>query len=533
MPDEAVVVAEVVKRRRFPWKVFLALFMAMPLVLAVVVWRIGWPAKSWETTVTPLEQISWFDAVKLRSDCIQPDGAQGGRSVLLAHGTLDNSGKPVFDFDDEPFGNQRILALRRTLIPELRLPDLSGKQFYAGVFWVDLPAEYEGEPADSLDPAAAYSVLLMCPDSKRWEETAELVVDLNRNRDLSDDPVMAVSRAWLSEGANPDANIRWSSRVFGTINLSRTPTEEETPADLPASVDAIPAFQVFYSDSDEFHSLALSLFPAFFRQAWLDNNGTMKIVIITPDATRFGRYDGPYIGALPVDGSWFERAPLTEWSYERGTFWGCLLDGEGRELRDGPYQGPTGLVRAETAGGEPMRISHLDLLMHGKVPHNLTSRGWAPIPRLSFLTFPVDEHPLPVGAYSLHSLHVAGKQGSRITVDTRQYSPEYSFTIRDGQATTFRLPQTLEMEAMASLDVLKPDKTYERIWSSKLDTIQSSNKALPQPGCEIDLEIVTTDATTGSRCTVYPGGAGSSNGLHVVIKDESGKVVNSGTMRYG
>lgn len=534
MPDEAVIVAQVVKRR-FPWRVFLALFLVMPLLLALIVWRIGWPPRSWETTVTHLEEISWLDAAKLRADCIQPDAAYGSRTVLLSPGSLDKSGRPVFNLSQETFIDRGVLALRKSILPELKLPDVTGMQFQAGVFWIDVPAQYEGESADNLDPAAAYSVLLTCPESERWEDAAELVVDLNRNRDLSDDPAMTISDAWSHEDENLYASLHWSIRVFDSVRFSRASTEEEMPAGLPPSVEAIPAIQVTYRDSDEPDDLSLAFFPASFRKGQVADAGVVKDAIITPDRTRFGRFNGPQSGCWALDGSWTERFCITQWNYERGTFWGCTLDADGGEIRNGPYKGPTGLLRVETAGGEPMQIRNLRLLLRGEDPHCMSSSGWAPIPGLPWLTFPVDEHRLPVGDYEIDFLFLMGEQGRCISIDSQEYASEYSaqtFAIEDGQTTRVHLPKTLTMKVVASLDVLKSDRTSEQLWSSDTNAGEASNHTLPQPGCEIALEVVTTDPATGSQYTVYPGGS-STRGPQVVIKDESGKVVTSGTMEYG
>ena len=532
-----VIVAEVVKRRCFPWKTLFAIFLVMPIVLASIVWRIGWPPKSWETTVTPLEEISWLEAVRQRADCIQPDSAGGsGRTVLLSPGTLDKSGKPIFDLSQKTFIDRGVLALRKSILPELKLPELAGKQFHAGVFWVDLPAQHEGEPADNLDPAAAYSVLLMCPKSERWEQAAQLIVDLNRNRNLTDDPVMELSGVWSHRSENPYADLEWYVEVFDPVELSRTLVEQQEPEDLPGTVGAVPALQVTYQEGDEeVQDLALAFFPVSLRKGKVLDAGVVKDVIITPDRTRFGRFNGPLPGCWALDGTWIERSCITEWDYERGTFWGCTLDADGREIRDGPYKGTTGLLRAETADGAPLQIRYFRLLLRGEDPHCMSSWGWAPIPGLSWFTFPVDEQRLPVGDYEIDSLMLTGEQGRWISVDSRNHAPEYSaqtFKIQDGQTTRMRLPKKLTMKAVASLDVLKSDRSYEQLWSSDPDAAEASNRTLPQPGCEIELTVVTTDPATGSQYTIYPGGS-SPGGLQVVIKDESGKVVTTGTMEYG
>ena len=537
MADDAVIVAEVVKRRRFSWKILLAIVLGTQFVCAFAIWRIGWPPRSWETTVSPLEEISWLEAVQQRADCMQPDSTGGcGRPVLLSPGTLDKSGKPIFDLSQDTFIDRGVLALRKSILPELKLPELAGKQFQAGVFWVDVPAQHEGEPADALDPAEAYSVLLMCPTSERWEQAAQLIVDLNRNRDLTDDPVMELSGVWSHRDTNPYADLEWFVEVFDSVELSRTVPKQPESKDLPATVHAVPAIQVTYQEDDqELEDLALTFFPVSLRKGKMADAGVVKDVIITPDRTRFGRFNGPLPGCWALDGTWIERFCLTEWAYERGTFWGCTLDAEGTEIRDGPYKGTTGFLRAETAGGQPIRIRHFRLLLRGEDPHYMSSWGWAPIPGLSWFTFPVDEQLLPTGYYEIDSLWLTGKQGRWIMIDAQKYAPEYSaqtFTIQDDQTTRIRLPKTLAMKAVASLDVRNPDGSSEQVWASNSDATKLPNRTLPQPGCETDLTVVTTDPATGSQYMIYPGGS-SPGGLQVVIKDASGKVVDTGTMEYG
>ena len=121
-------------------------------------------------------------------------------------------------------------------------------------------------------------------------------------------------------------------------------------------------------------------------------------------------------------------------------------------------------------------------------------------------------------------------------VDSRKHAPEYS-------AQTFAIQDRPDHEDSPAQDTRHEGRRLTRCAQSGRRfratlVIRSRrgrslpNRTLPQPGCEIDLTVVTTDPATGSQYTVYPGGS-SPGGLQVVIKDASGKVVDTGTMEYG
>ena len=307
-------------RKRWSRSFKVRLTLALLLLLGLVGFRYGWPSRSWETTVCPLEEIGWEEAVRLNSGCIDPGSVGSARNVQLAEGSLDESGKPVFH---TPPGWKIDLAvgpLRTAILPKLHLPDLAGKRFRAGVFWLDMPAEYAGEPADALDPAAAYAVLLMCDASRHWEEAAELIVDLNRNRDLRDDPVMAISDVWSGGGENARAKLNWFIRVFKPVELRRSAAGQKAPEGIPAAARALPAINVYYYEGvQEPDRLDLAFCPTSFRRGRLTDGGVTREIVIAPDRTRFGRFDGPTSECWPGGGGWHPRSMLTAWRFERGT----------------------------------------------------------------------------------------------------------------------------------------------------------------------------------------------------------------------
>jgi hypothetical protein len=542
MQDDVAETTEVQERRprrRWPWRSRFRLAAVVLVVLGVAGWRYGWPPRSWQTTVCRLEEIDWLEAARLRPECISPDSQYGARNVLLAPGELGESGVPVFDLSQKSWIDRGILSLRRKMIPQLRFPDLAGKKFRAGVFWVDVPAEHLEEPAGALDPAAAYGVLCMCAASESWHEAAELIVDLNRNRDLTDDPVMTLSDVWSHEDENEYTERKWYVRVFDSIELARTVSGDESVEELPATVAAIPALQVTdQQDDGEEDQLDVAFFPTSYRRGQLIAGDDTHDVVIAPDRTWLGCYVGPAPGCWCVDEGWLGYSPLTAWKYERGCFWGHTLDAEGRELRTGRYQGPTGMLRIETAGGERLRIEHVEFLRRGKDPHMITTWGWAPIPRFSSFTIPFAEHPLPEGEYVVNSLGLTGARESSIWIEAWNGSEKNSaqqFSIRAGQTALFRLPKALKMEAVAAFDVQTAAERTDRVWSSEPDFAkdESADLNVPQPGCKISFEAVMVDPASGNWYSVYPGNDTSSDALRIVITDETGKVVLEDTMEYG
>lgn len=530
-------------RKRWSRSFKLRLALVVFLLLGLVGVRYGWPSRSWETTVCPLEEIGWEEAARLNSGCIDPGSVSGARGVQLAEGSLDEGGRSVFDIPRAWMTEPAVGPIRTEILPKLHLPDLAGKRFRAGVFWLDMPAEYEGEPADALDPAAAYAVLLMCDASKQWEEAAELIVDLNRNRDLSDDPVMAISDVWSHEDENTDAKLNWFVRVFEPVELRRSTTEQGAPDVMPATARALPAINVcYYEGVQEPDRLHLAFCPAFFRRGRLADGDVMREVVVAPDRTRFGRFDGPTPECLPVGGGWHPRSMLTAWRFDRGAFWGATLDAEGHELRDGPYEGPTGMLRVETAAGEPLKIARFRLWLRGKDPRAIESNGWAPVPRFGSFTLPVTDHVLPVGDYGIARLVVVGEHGA-VVIDTPGHpsipSPR-EFSIQGGETTRFHLPKLLEFQAYAVVESRPRPYTIEAVWSSEDDASEdalakdeSAEWKGPRPGCEVTLSVEISDPATGNRYAIYPTSGTPREAIRVVIKDEAGKTVHGGNMEYG
>ena len=527
------------KRRLWPRWLNLRVVLVLLSVLAFAGWRYGWPARSWETTVCPLEEINWQEAVRLAPKCISPGSVSGARGVLLAEGSIDESGSPVFDLEQTWYIDPAIISSRREILSGLELPDLSGRWFRVGVFWVDMAAEHDGAAAGALDPAKAYSVLLMCPKSKRWEDAAELIVDLNRNRDLTDDPALPLSEVWSHEDENTRAELNWFVRVFAPITLLRADSDRVGDETLPTSVRAVPALKVTYhkGELDSYRLPGLAFYPTSFRTGQLTDDGATQTVVISPDRTRFGRFDGPALGCWSIDGGRVTRSPITAWNYERGAFWGCNVDADGRELHDGPYEGPTGAFCAETANGELLRIGRFTLWLRGNAPHMLTSSGWAPIPRFSSLTFPLDIHPLPVGDYGINRLSLVRGRNSTVVIETKNHFMKPSspaFSINDGQTTRFRLPKTLKLEVLAAIEDRPRRYVTEWVWSSESDTPNDdTNEWMPQPGRKVALHARMSDPATGNEYAIYYRGSPPLGSLQLVINDASGNTVHQATMEYG
>ena len=54
----------------------------------------------------------------------------------------------------------------------------------------------------------------------------------------------------------------------------------------------------------------------------------------------------------------------------------------------------------------------------------------------------------------------------------------------------------------------------------------------PRPGREVMLQVDMSDPATGNRYAIYRS-SGKRDAIRVVIKDEAGKTVHTGTMEYG
>ena len=524
------------KRRWWPRRLTRRVALALLLLLGLAGWQYGWPPRSWETTVYPLEEIGWLEAARLTPAIITPGTLGGGaRHALLAEGVLDSSGNPRFEVDPDTYVAPSIAPLYDKILPNLRLPNLAGKHFRAGVFSIDTSAEDKDELATQLDPAAAWNVLLMCDDSKPWEEAAELVIDLNRNRDLTDDPVMTRSDAWSNEFKNTRVGYNWFYRVFDTLELSRTTSEHDDSETTLAKVEILPALMVAYWEGDSAPDrVYLAIYPTFFRKGRLGAGSQVKDVVITPDPGRFGRFSGHMSGIFPVDGG---RRSDPTWNYSRGTFWGYTLDGDGQELRDGPYEGPIGAFCVQTASGERLRIKSFSLRLCGENSHAIASGGWAPVPRLHWFTVPVKTHLLPIGDYLINSLTLTRGRNCLIVIESglkSEPSPR-EFAVHEAETTRLRLPKALDFNAWAALEVRPRPYVTEWAWSSEADSADEEPNAWngPQPGCKITFGVEMTDPATDNRYAIYRNSVASADAIRVVIRDETGKIVHLGTMEYG
>jgi hypothetical protein len=402
-----------------------------------------------------------------------------------------------------------------------------------------MPPEHDDVAAEALDPALAYSVLLMCESSQRWEDAAELIVDLNRNRDLTDDPVMLLCEAWSHREERPRIELHWFTRVFDPVTLRRTAPGQAGGETLPAIVRAVPSLRVTYrkgeSDPDR---LSLGFSPTSYRKGQLTDGGITRDVVISPDDTRFGRFDGPTHGCWNItDGDWINRYPLTTWNYDRGAFWGCTLDAGGRELRDGPYEGPTGILRAESGGGEALRISRIALWLRGEDPHRVTSSGWPLVPRFPALSFAHRELPLPVGDYAIERIELTRGWSSWVVVEPDYSKKRYTreFSVANGRSTVYRLPKMLEMTAYASIEERPHPSAVEYAWSSESDPSEDETSQWkgPTPGSTVKIGVSMSDPASDNRYAIYHRGDPPPDSLHLVITGPSGNMVHQDTMEYG
>ena len=117
---------------------------------------------------------------------------------------------------------------------------------------------------------------------------------MNRNRDFTDDPVTTLSNMWSYEDENTDAQLKWFVRVFEPVTLSRVAHEQVGGETLPATVRAVPVLTVTYYNSErEPDRVGLEFSPTSYRKGRITSSGVTQDVVISPDGTRLGRFDGP------------------------------------------------------------------------------------------------------------------------------------------------------------------------------------------------------------------------------------------------
>ena len=98
------------KRRLWPRWAKPRVVVALLILLTYSGWRYGWPPRSWETTVCPLEEVQWQEAARLAPECISPGSVgDGSRNVLLAPGSLDQSRNPVFDLEHASYVDAEVI----------------------------------------------------------------------------------------------------------------------------------------------------------------------------------------------------------------------------------------------------------------------------------------------------------------------------------------------------------------------------------------------------------------------------------------
>lgn len=542
MPDESTVEPRShapARRRRRWWPRWLKLryVLAGLILLGYAGWRYGWPAtEPCQPIVCPLEEIGWLEAARLEPQCVaDPTVGASSRYVYLAHGSLDPTGKPVFELQ-QPGIDQKTIAARNEIVPTLKLPNLAGRRFLAGVVWVDLPAEYEDDSGEGRDPALGHAVLLTCDESRTWEEAAELIVDLNRDRDLTDDRVMKLSDAWSRDDENSDRGYKWHIRVFDPVALARTADAAPADAALPATVEALPLLRVTYRDDVlEQDRSSLAFCPTSYRRGRIETNGVVGTFLVGPDGTRFGRYDGPGPRLWTIEGN-PPVGSLAVWNCDRGTFWGSTVDAEGRELRGGPYIGPTGTVRVESAGGEQLRVWRFKLLRRGAKPGWTCGDGWIPVPRFPRFRLPVARQSLPVGDYGIERLELARGVNCGIVIEAPFHStPKRAFSIRPGETAVWRLPKRLKLETYAVIEDRSRPHTIDWAWSTVRDAKQNADGVWkgPRLGTEVQIGASLSDPATGDRYAFYYRGDPPPESLALVIQDASGRIVHRGTMKYG
>jgi hypothetical protein len=532
------------ERRLWPGRLNWRVVLALLIVLGLAGWRYGWPPHSRETTVYPLDEIDLYTVARIAPESIQPAG--GGRCVYLLEGSLPEGNPPSFDLEHTRYGTSdmhgdpELVRIRREIFPGLVFPDLAGRRFHAGVFWVDVHVGHEGAPAEPYDPALAYSVLLMCDSSQRYEDAAELIIDLNRNRDLTDEPVIKLSDVWSHEDQNTAAQLTWFVRVFPPVVLSRGVCRHTDGETLAADVQAVPSLSVTYhGDQSEPDRLYLGCLPTSYLKGRITSRGEPRDVLIFPLAPRFGRFDGPSSKSWSIsEGGTFYRYHAAEWKYDRGEFWGFTLDAQARELRDGPYQGSTGVLRAETASGQTLRIARCCLWLLGDDPRPIVSDGWTPIPRFSSFRLPHRKQPLPVGEYGVDKLSLVHGWSTFLDIETQWHwyaLPGREFTIASDLATSYRLPRTLEVKAYAAIEERPRPYTIEHVWSTESDDTENEAKDWkgPRPGSKLEIGVSMSDPATGHTYSIYHRSDPPPNPLKLVIQDEAGEEVHQGTMEYG
>lgn len=514
--------------------------LALLLVLGIAGWRYGWPARSWETKVYPLEEIEWRTAAQLAPRCFgSAYGAGSARNAWLVEGSLGEAEKPAFDFKSLRYMPAESARIYRESVQELVLPGLSGRSFRAGIFWVDEPAGY-GVAQQAYAPTAAYAVLLMCDLSKRIEEAAELIVDTNRNRDLTDDPVMKLSNVWRHDDGNPPADLKWHVRIFEPITLARDADARAAAEGMPATVRAVPTLTVtYYNGQPTPDKVNLEFSPASFRKGRITRGRAVQDVVITPDRTRLGCFNGPSPASWTIGGDDYPRFPLTAWVYERGTFWGFTLDREARELLDGPYRGPSGTLRAETANGEPLRIGSFSLWLRAEDPHQIISAGWAPIPRFESLRLAHRKQPLPVGDYGLSQMTLVPSLNGYIRIKSHRRAIAVApgeFSIDEAKTTVYRLPSVLKLTVYAAIEERPRPYVIDQAWWTASDDpnqqLQGEWKG-PQPGSAIKIGASMSDPASGNSYSLYYRTRVPPDSLRLVIRDESGNIIHQGSMEYG
>ena len=389
-----------------------------------------------------------------------------------------------------------------------------------------------------MTPRRRICVLLMCDSSQRYEDAAKLVIDANRNRDLTDDPVVALSDVWSHADENTAAELNWFVRVFEPVTLTRVAHEQAGGETLPATVRAVPTLTVTYYNGElEPDRMRLELSPATYRRGRITSGEVTQDVVISPDSTRLGRFDGPAPAAWNIGEDGNCRDPLTAWTYQRGTFWGCTLDANARELRDGPYRGSTGALRAETAAGESLRISRFSLWLLGEDPHRIAGAGWAPIPRFPARRLPCWKQPLPVGDYGVTELTLVRGRNSSVVIGSLFHvmARPREFAIEEGLSTVYRLPKCSKLTAYAAIEERPRPYTIQHVWSTPSNVSQNESEKWkgPRPGSEIKIGVSMSDSATGNTYSIHYRADPPADSLQLVIRDESGTVVHQGTMKYG
>jgi hypothetical protein len=501
------------KRRFFRWRYVLVLL----LILGYAGYRYGWPEKPERVaSVVQLEEISWEEALELVGDL------RGSRYIRLTPGEADADGTVAFRLEEIPISkNYTMRDTHSDIISSLQIEGDVNCQYYAGVLWIDL----EDASADN-----GYAVLIRCEKTKAWEEGVELIIDMNRNLQLTDDPVLSFFDAWSDSKTIAGNGMRTEKRIFPSVQLTRLESKEG----LPGSVEAIPCISFYYEKGTRFLSdrISLEFAPTSYRRGTIvSEEGRSFDAVISPDRAVFGQFGNAYAFYNEIaeeqqrDSTWF----LGQWKSEGDEFWGRTINAEGTEIREGPYEGPIGSLQAETANGERMNILFLHSWRLGDDPRLVSVGVRRVIPRYRWTTLPHRKISLPSGQYGIQQMTLLDR-GWQINISPGKnhgaFPPE-AFAIKDDQTTTFQMPDALT-PCLWGYVLNSETKMFEILWSSFENEQETNEQETPHPGDDIEIGFGLEDEEMEFFYDLS-----SKEKVHLTITDASDVVVLEYDMEYG